>query len=128
MVHAPIRIGVIGIGAIATRLRIPEIAALTDARIEAVASRHAESAHAVAAKLAIPSVYDGEDGWRALIASPAIDAVLICSPSALHAEMAIAGAPAGKHLLVEKPLATTVTDGRRILDTVTQAGVSHYVV
>jgi UDP-N-acetylglucosamine 3-dehydrogenase len=127
IVQAPIRIGVIGIGAIATRSHIPEIAALTDARIEAVASRRTETARAVAAKYEIPSVYDGEEGWHALIASPAIDAVLICSPSALHAEMAIAAGRAGKHLLIEKPLATTVADGRRVLDAVQQAGISCFV-
>lgn len=95
--------------------------------MEALAGPRAASVRAVADRYGIPTIYEGEDGWRALIASPVIDAVLICSPSSLHAEMAIAAALAGKHLLVEKPLATTVRDGRRVLDAVRRAGVSCYV-
>ncbi|MFH1084501.1 MAG: Gfo/Idh/MocA family oxidoreductase, partial [Chloroflexota bacterium] len=48
--------------------------------------------------------------YRAALADPDIDAVSICTPHPLHAPMAIAAAQAGKHVLVEKPMATTVDE------------------
>src|SRR4029450_7201247 len=48
--------------------------------------------------------------WRALAADPAVDAVVIGTPNTLHAAQAVAFLEAGKHVLVEKPMATTVAD------------------
>jgi predicted dehydrogenase len=48
--------------------------------------------------------------WRALAADPAVDAVVIGTPNALHAAQAIAFLEAGKHVLVEKPMAPTVAE------------------
>ncbi len=53
---------------------------------------------------------DAETGWRSLIAREDIDAVCICTASGLHAEQSIAALEAGKHVMVEKPMATTVKD------------------
>jgi len=58
----------------------------------------------------------------ALIADPAVDAVLIASPDAFHAEQAIACIDAGKPVLCEKPMATSVADGERVLQAETAAG------
>jgi predicted dehydrogenase len=123
----PIRIGVIGIGAIATKYHIPEFSALPGARITAFAARSAAAVRPVAEQFKVPTLYDGPDGWRQLVASPEVDAVLVTSPSGLHAEMAIAAARAGKHLLIEKPLATTAADGRRVVEEVRRAGVRAFV-
>jgi predicted dehydrogenase len=48
--------------------------------------------------------------WRQLLEAHALDAVVICSPNATHAEIALAALDAGLHVLVEKPLAITVED------------------
>jgi len=53
--------------------------------------------------------YDG------LLKSKNIDIVSICTPSDLHAEMAIAAANVGKHVLIEKPIALNVSDGKRVI-------------
>ena len=50
--------------------------------------------------------------WRELAADPEIDAVVVGTPNSLHAEQAIACLEAGKHVLVEKPMATTLARGR----------------
>jgi predicted dehydrogenase len=55
--------------------------------------------------------------WRELLNDPRIDLVDICLPPALHAEVAIAALDAGKHVLVEKPLALTTADARRMVET-----------
>ena len=53
---------------------------------------------------------------EALLAAPGLDAVLIATPHASHAELAIACAEAGKHVLIEKPMASSVEDCDRILE------------
>ena len=52
-----------------------------------------------------------------------IDAVIISAPPRLHAELTIAAARAGKHVYVEKPLATTADDAREVMDVVARSGV-----
>lgn len=53
--------------------------------------------------------------WPALIADPSIDAVAIATPNHLHADIAVAALDAGKHVLVEKPMATTALDCDRVV-------------
>ena len=53
--------------------------------------------------------------WREVIAREDIDIVDICAPGWLHAEIAIAALAAGKHVLVEKPLANTVEEGQAMV-------------
>ncbi|ANS76600.1 oxidoreductase [Paenibacillus yonginensis] len=57
-----------------------------------------------------------------------LDAVCICTPSGLHAEMAVMAARAGRHVVIEKPLALTVEDGEWIAKAVRQSGVKAAVV
>jgi predicted dehydrogenase len=52
------------------------------------------------------------------------DAVLLATPNAEHAEQAIAAAAAGRHVFVEKPIATTIADGERMRDACAAAGVT----
>ena len=63
----------------------------------------------------------------AVIASPNVDAVYICTETVEHVELVIAAAKAGKHVFCEKPLATNLADARRMLAAVTAAGVTHQV-
>ncbi len=65
--------------------------------------------------------------WRRLVEDPEIHVVDIAVPNSLHAEMAIAAAEAGKHILCEKPLARNAAEAKRMLDAVERAGVVHLV-
>jgi predicted dehydrogenase len=65
--------------------------------------------------------------WRTVIARDDIDLVDISTPGDSHAEIAIAAARAGKHVICEKPLANSVADARRMLAAVERAGVVHMV-
>jgi predicted dehydrogenase len=58
-----------------------------------------------------------------VLADESIDVVCICTPSGQHAEQAVAAAQAGKHVLVEKPMALTLADADAIISAADQAGV-----
>jgi predicted dehydrogenase len=62
-----------------------------------------------------------------VLTDSAVDAVSICTPHHLHCEMALQAAAAGKHILVEKPIALTVEDATRMIDTAQANGVCLYV-
>lgn len=61
--------------------------------------------------------------WDEVFDHPEIEAVDLCLPHHLHAEAAIAAAQAGKHILIEKPLARTLEEADRILNAVQRSGV-----
>jgi predicted dehydrogenase len=62
------------------------------------------------------------------LAAPGVDAVAICTPSGSHAQLAIEAARAGKHVVVEKPLALTLDEADRMIDACDAAGVKLFVV
>lgn len=61
--------------------------------------------------------------WREVVARPDIDIVDICTPNDTHAEIAIAAAKAGKHVMCEKPMAMTVADAEAMLAAAQETGV-----
>jgi predicted dehydrogenase len=65
--------------------------------------------------------------WREVIAREDIDIVDICAPGHLHAEIAIAALAAGKHVLVEKPLANNLADAEAMADAAAAASASGVV-
>ncbi|HUP86035.1 MAG TPA: Gfo/Idh/MocA family oxidoreductase [Acidimicrobiales bacterium] len=123
MTDGPLRIGVLTCGAIVTKGHLPGFAAAGDRSVvDLVAFQSRTRATAEAARDQWGS---GEvvDDWRDVLARADVDAVDICSPNALHATMAIAAAEAGKHVLVEKPMATKVADADAMVAAAEQAGV-----
>jgi predicted dehydrogenase len=62
------------------------------------------------------------------LATPGVDAVTICTPSGSHAQIAVEAAAAGKHVIVEKPLALTLDEADRMIDACDAAGVKLFVV
>ena len=65
-----------------------------------------------------------ETDYQKVLADPKITAVSIATPDFAHAEIALAAAQAGKHILCEKPLATTVEEAQAIVDAAAKAGVT----
>ena len=80
--------------------------------LAAVCSRDWNRARAFAAEHGNPRVYTD---YRELIADPEVEVVGVLAPTGLHAEMTVAAAAAGKHVLVEKPLEATVEAGERMV-------------
>ena len=68
-----------------------------------------------------------ETDWKAVIARDDIDAVDICTPNDMHANIAIAAAEAGKMVLCEKPLARSVAEAQPMVDAIKKAGVANTV-
>lgn len=115
-----VRWGVIGAGGIAERRTIPGMLLCDNAELTAVMEVNRELAEACRAKWNCRRAYASE---AELLADPEIDAVYIASPVALHAEQAMAAADAGKHILIEKPLAMTAQEGERVADRCEERGV-----
>jgi predicted dehydrogenase len=113
-----IRVGVIGTGAISQVVHVPIFAEREDVDLLAVSDADSHKAQALAERFGVPLVLDDD----ALINHPDLDAVVICTPNYLHEEMAIAALEAGKHVFVERPLATSSAGARRVLDVAERAG------
>jgi len=92
--------------------------------LKAAAARNASKLRHFADMWGYESV---ESDWRALIERKDIDAIDICVPNDLHAEIAIAAARAGKMVLTEKPLARTEAEGLPMVEAVEKAGVPNMV-
>jgi len=65
----------------------------------------------------------GSANWKEVINDPSIDIIDICTPNNAHAEIAIAAAEAGKHILCEKPISRTVEEAKQMYHAVKKAGV-----
>ena len=115
-----LRWGILSTATIARTKVIPGIARAEHCEVVAIASRDIALAERVAAELSIPAAHGSYD---ALLADPGVDAVYIPLPNHLHATWAIAAAEAGKHILCEKPLATTARDAERMIEAAERAGV-----
>jgi myo-inositol 2-dehydrogenase/D-chiro-inositol 1-dehydrogenase len=107
----PMTFAVAGYGAWG-RFHARSIADSVDGRLVAIAARSDASAGAAQADFPNATVHRE---WEALIHDPAIEAIAIAAPNHLHAPIAVAALEAGKHVLVEKPMANTLADCDRIV-------------
>lgn len=107
-----LRWGVIGAGGIADRRTIPGMMEAYNAELVAVMEINMEFAEKLRAKYNAKRAYDSAE---ALLKDPEVDAVYIASPVVLHAQQAMAAADAGKHILIEKPLAMTSAEGEKVV-------------
>ena len=113
-----IGVGVIGLGYWGPNL-VRNVADVTGARLIGVSDVNTDRLAAVVAR------YPGIAGWpdyRDLIAAPAVDAVVIATPVSTHHTIALAALRAGKHVLVEKPLAASADQGLALIDEAARRG------
>jgi len=96
--------------------------ACPDTEVVAVSSRRKESAQERAAEAGINDAAVYDDLAEAL-KNPDVDIVSICTPQHIHCENVLAAADAGKHLVIEKPVASTIEEMRRMRDAVRSSGV-----
>jgi predicted dehydrogenase len=115
-----LRFGVLSTADIGLRKVLPAMLRADRVEVVAIASRDRARAAAAAAELGIDRAHGS---YEDLLADPDVDAVYNPLPNHLHAEWTIAAARAGKHVLCEKPLATTAADAERMIEACEQAGV-----
>lgn len=106
-----IKFGIIGCGRISSK-HVDGIINATHAQLVAVSDVSVERMNILAHKHTISTYTD----YHGLLADPEVDIVTICTPSGLHSQIAIEAAKAGKHVLLEKPMALSLTDAKKIHD------------
>jgi predicted dehydrogenase/aryl-alcohol dehydrogenase-like predicted oxidoreductase len=104
--------GILGTGAIASTLAA-NMAASRTGKVVAVASRDQAKADAFGEKFSVPNRHGS---YEALLADPAVRAVYVATPHPSHAEWAIKACEAGKHVLVEKPMAVNRHQAEAIVE------------
>jgi UDP-N-acetylglucosamine 3-dehydrogenase len=113
-----LNIGVIGLGAIGQQ-HVQAIAQIERANLIGVADINREVAETTAIKNKTTAFTQYTD----MLSMPELDAVVIATPDEIHTEPCVAAAKAGKHILVEKPIATTIEDAQEIIDASNKANV-----
>jgi predicted dehydrogenase len=111
MTAEQLNVGVVGAGILGSR-HARQFAELDGARLVAVADLNTARAAEVAGKYGA----EWHEDFRSLLDMPGLDAVAIATPDHLHVGPVMAALEAGKHVLVEKPLATTVGDATKLVD------------
>lgn len=112
-----LNVGIIGCGV--GQLHLQGFADVPRARVVAIAGLDEDRCRDLAAAHGVPRVYRD---YQSLIADPEVDAVTVAVPNILHAPVALAALEAGKHVMVEKPLARTSAEGQSILDAAKKCG------
>ena len=112
------RLGIIGAGAVAG-LHAQGAAVLAGLTLSAVCDLNADTATAVAEPWGAAVYTD----YTAMLAAGVVDAVVINTPHSLHRDMVVAAAAHGVHVLVEKPMATTLEDALVMEEACARAGV-----
>src|SRR5919201_6161779 len=108
-----VRVGVVGCGMVAQAEHLPNLLQLSDRfEIAALADPSQTVREAMAARYAVAGVYEDH---RALLEAGGLDAVVISSPAATHAEIVVDVLSAGLDVFVEKPLCITLADADRII-------------
>ncbi|MEW4223789.1 Gfo/Idh/MocA family protein [Rossellomorea marisflavi] len=114
----PLKIGVIGCGSIAKHRHIPEYMANEHAEIVAVCDIVKDRAQEMADQIGAKAYTD----YKELLKDESIEAVSVCTPNALHAPISIDALKAGKHVLCEKPMATSTEEAEAMVVAANEAG------
>jgi len=119
MPTAPVKIAVLG-GGYGAKVPLPVLSSLDEFEPVAVWSRTPERAQELADK---HSLELGTNDVDELLSHPGLEAVHVATPVATHAEIAIAAAQRGLHVLVDKPMAMDLAEARAVRDAAAEAGV-----
>jgi predicted dehydrogenase len=119
----PIRTAIFGTGFMG-RVHLEGVRRVESIEVGAIVGRTAESARRLGAGFSIPTL---ATDYREVLRDPTIDAVHICTPNAQHFSMAKDALLAGKHVLCEKPLATSVEEGEELVSLAARQGLRNCV-
>lgn len=116
-----LKVGIIGCGGIAKGKHMPSLRKLEQVEMVAFCDVILENAAEAAAE------YGGEDAlitadYKVVLEDPTIDVVHVCTPNNTHCEISVAALEAGKHVMCEKPMATTAKEGLLMVETAKRTG------
>jgi len=117
MTDSTLHIGVVGMGV--GQWHVENFSKVPGCKVVALCDTDATRLAAAAEKWGVKRTFAD---YREMCAAPDIDAVSVCVPNAVHAEISVAAFRAGKHVICEKPLADTPAHAREILDAKNASG------
>jgi predicted dehydrogenase len=117
-----VNIGIIGTGGIANNAHLPAYAKCPNAKIVALCDIKEDALNATGDKYDVPKENRYLD-FNEMLARDDIDAVSVCTPNDVHRDAAVAALRAGKHALVEKPLARTGDEAQEIVNAARETGM-----
>ncbi len=124
----PLRVGIIGSGAIVQVAHLPTLRKMKSVDVRAVCDTDLPKARAIADRFGIKNAFDDIED---LLGYEELDALVLCTPNHLHESHILAALSAGRHVLVEKPLALTSASAQKIAraaeksDKVVLVGMNH---
>ncbi len=114
-----IRIGMVGAGAIAQIAHLPVLRKMKGVQIAAICDNDGPKARALAQRLGVANAFTDIEEMLELVP---IDAAIVCTPNHLHEDHVLAVLAAGKHVVVERPIALTSAGVARVLKAAEKAG------
>ncbi len=106
-----VRLAIAGTGSVSQVVHLPVLTAREDAHVVAVADVDQPRARAIAERFGVPRVATDDE----ILNDPTVEGVLICTPNAHHADLAVSALSAGKHVLVERPMAVDTQGVEQVL-------------
>src|SRR5688572_18635892 len=119
---ATIGVAIIGSGGIALQNHLPGFALCPDTKVVALCDSNPATLEKASQATGIKTT---SCDWQEIVKRDDVHAVVIATPNAFHAPIAIAAAQVGKHILCEKPIAMDLAEARRMLDAANRANVRH---
>lgn len=114
-----INVGVIGTGGIASNQHMPALEKQPDVKILAVCDVNEQSAKNAAERFNVPHMFTD---YQKLLEMDEIDAVHVCTPNIFHMPPTVDALNAGKHVMVEKPLARNAVEGAQMVEAAKRNG------
>jgi predicted dehydrogenase len=125
---SPLRLGIVGAGAVTQVAHLPVLKKLKGVEVVALADGDLSKATALANRFGVASAFEDIEE---MLEHTELDALLVCTPNHLHESHVLEGLSAGLHVLVEKPLATSMAGAQRLqkasikADRLLMVGMSH---
>jgi predicted dehydrogenase len=113
-----VQLAIVGTGAISQVVHVPIFVERKDVDVVALADADPHKAQTLADRFGVPRVLD----WDRIVADPDVDAIVITTPNHLHEEMCVQAMEAGKHVMVERPIASTSAGAAHIVDVAERTG------
>jgi predicted dehydrogenase len=115
-----LNVGIVGLGWVAGA-HIETFKSVEGAQVTAICSRRPHDETELQQKYGLP--LKAYQDYEEMLQDPSIDVIDICTPHPQHAEQTIAAAQAGKHLIIEKPIALSFSDAKAMRQAIREAGV-----